>query len=210
MFFRAPERLPRGRHSIAPELVRDAQKERLLAATTELLASRGYRGFVVGDVAKRAGVSLGVFYDCFSGKDDGIFQGYDRFIEVLLQRMIAVDPEGDDRAELVTNLIDAYFETLAGDLVVARAYQVEIDALGQPARERRKQSLTLFAEHIRQRDLGFQAQEGEQSELPFSAYLGVIYAARQLASDALDEDQPDLAPLSLEFKEWMADVFRVR
>ena len=62
VFFTLPEALPRGRHNLTREQVGDAQRERLLAAVTELLAARGYRGFGVGDVATRAGVSLGTFY----------------------------------------------------------------------------------------------------------------------------------------------------
>ena len=58
---RCPEALPRGRHQLTREQVRDAQRERLLAAVTELLAARGYRGFGVGDIASRVrGVAGGV------------------------------------------------------------------------------------------------------------------------------------------------------
>ena len=91
VFFTVPETLPRGRHKLSPEQVSDAQSERMLAAVTELLAARGYRGFGVGEIATRAGVSLEAFYKCFAGKDACIFAGYDRFIDVLLRRIAAVD-----------------------------------------------------------------------------------------------------------------------
>lgn len=42
-------------------------------------------------------------------------------------------------------MLGAYLGTLQADLVVARAYQVEIDALGAEARTRRRESLNLFA-----------------------------------------------------------------
>ena len=60
-------------------------------------------------------------------------------------------------AELVNALLSAYIDTLQSDLVVARAYQVEIDALGPQARARRRDSLRLFANHIREvaSSLGF-------------------------------------------------------
>ena len=38
----------------------------------------------IGDVARRAGISLATFYGTFGSKDACIFAGYDRFIEVLL------------------------------------------------------------------------------------------------------------------------------
>ena len=44
-----------------------------------------------------------------------------------------------------------------------------------------------------------------------SAYIGVVYAARQLASDALDTaKEPDLAALKSDLQPWVADLVRVR
>jgi AcrR family transcriptional regulator len=134
VFFTDPGVLPRGRHELSREQVLDVQRDRLLITVTELLAAHGYRGFGPGEVASRAGVSLAAFYDCFENKEACVFAGYDRFIEVLLARMTAVDLDGKGRPELVHALVGTYLETLQSDLVVARAYQVEIDALGpQPA-----------------------------------------------------------------------------
>jgi AcrR family transcriptional regulator len=209
VFFTRPEALPRGRHKLTREQVGSVQRERLLAAITELLAAHGYRHLSPGDIASRAGVSLAAFYDCFENKDACVFAGYDRFIEVLLRRMTALDTAGKDRAALLTAVIGTYVETLQSDLVVARAYQVEIDALGPPARARRRESLKLFAAFIREL-LGRAVPDGQPpAELPWTAYIGVVYAARQLASDALDEAaDPDLIALGDDLQTWMPDLFR--
>jgi AcrR family transcriptional regulator len=211
VFFTLPQALPRGRHRLPREQVTDAQRERLLAAVTELLAAHGYRGFGVADVATRAGVSLAAFYQCFEGKDACVFAGYDRFIEVLLTRLAAVEIPHDDRPTLTAALIGAYLGTLQQDLVVARAYQVEIDALGAEARTRRRDALNVFAAYIRDR-LARSASDGQApAELPWSAYLGIVYAVRQLASDALDTDTaPDLPALGADLRAWVSDLFRVR
>jgi AcrR family transcriptional regulator len=206
VFFTVPETLPRGRHKLTPEQVSDAQSERMLAAVTELLAARGYRGFGVGEIASRARVSLEAFYKCFVSKDACIFGGYDRFIDVLLWRLAAVDARPDDRPTRTAALLDAYLGTLQQDLVVARAYQVEIDALGAPARARRRESLHLFANFIREEEA--QASADGRPSLPWSAYIGVVYAARQLASDALDTSEtPDLAALGEDLQIWLSDPF---
>jgi AcrR family transcriptional regulator len=211
MFFTLPAGLPRGRHKLTREQVQGAQRERLLAAMTELLAARGYRGFGPGEVATGAGVSLAAFYDCFENKDVCVFAGYDRFIEVLLAHMTAVDLEGRDRPELVRALVGTYLETLQSDLVVARAYQVEIDALGAPSRERRRSSLHLFATYIREVVARTSPDGRAPAELPWTAYIGVVYAARQLASDALDDAaEPDLVALGDDLEVWLADLFRQR
>jgi AcrR family transcriptional regulator len=203
VFFTLPEALPRGRHTLTRDQITEAQRERLLAAVTELLAARGYRGFGVGDIATRAGVSLGAFYECFDDKDECVFAGYDRFIEVLLQKMAATEVP-DDRAALVAGLLGAYLETLQQDLVVARAYQMEIDALGPPARARRRDAVNLFATYIRDR-------LHAPPEIPWSAYIGMVYAVRQLASDALDTAaEPDLPAIGADLGAWLSDLPGVR
>jgi AcrR family transcriptional regulator len=211
VFFTRPEALPRGRHKLTREQVGSVQRERLLAAMTELLAVHGYRQLSPGHIASRAGVSLAAFYDCFVNKDACVFAGYDRFIEVLLGRMNALDTTGKDRFALFRAVIGTYVETLQSDLVVARAYQVEIDALGPPARERRRQSLKRFAEFIRELLVGATPDGTPPAERPWTAYIGMVYVARQLAADALDSAaEPDLIALGDELQTWMPDLFRER
>jgi hypothetical protein len=49
------------------------------------------------------------------------------------------------------------------------------------------------------------------AELPWTAYIGVVYAARQLASDALDTAaEPDLVALGDDLEIWLSDLFRQR
>jgi AcrR family transcriptional regulator len=211
VFFSPPDRLPRGRHQLSREQVTTAQRERLLAATTELLAARGYRGLTPGEIASRAGVSLAAFYENFQNKDEAVFAGYQRFIDVLLRRVTDVDTAGKDRPQLVREILAAYLDTLQDDLVVARAYQVEIDALGTVARHHRRDSLRLFATYIRELVAQRSPNEESPSELPWSAYIGVVYTARQLVSDALDEaPEPDLHTLVDELHTWLSDLFRER
>jgi len=57
--------LPRGRHGIPPEQVAENQRWRLLGAAGEVLVERGYARTRVADIAARAGVSRGTFYEFF-------------------------------------------------------------------------------------------------------------------------------------------------
>ncbi len=209
VFFEPLKSLPRGRHSLSPEEVRGIQRERILVAMTELLANQSPKGFRSDDIARKAGVSLGAFYENFDSKEACALAGYDRFIEVLFHRMNAVDVGDKTRPELVCALIRAYLETLGEDLVVARAFQVEIDALGAGARKRRRDSLMLFAHHLWAVSREDSPTGRGPDQLPWSAYIGVIYATRQLASDALDaEGHPDLDALADELSVWVTDLFR--
>lgn len=210
VYFTLPEVLPRGRHKIPPELIASAQRERILISMTELLAAVGYRNFGVKDIAKRSGVSLQAFYTCFKSKDECVFAGYNKFIQTLLTHMMSTPVEETDRITIVTGLISSYLDTLQKDLVVARAYQVQIDAMGIKAREQRRLSLSLFARYIENAVTQSAPSKTSPERLNWTAYLGVVYAARQLASDALEEQiHPDLAEIKKLMIVWLTDLFRL-
>lgn len=63
----ADHRLPRGRHSLDPELVAENQRWRLLGAGAAVFTERGYLATTSRLVAKRAAVSSATFYKCFEG-----------------------------------------------------------------------------------------------------------------------------------------------
>lgn len=84
--------LPRGRHELSRDDVLTAQRERLMIATTELMADSGYQGVGVRQIAKRARISPAAFYECFPDKDACVFAAYGRFIEVLLTRIRGIFP----------------------------------------------------------------------------------------------------------------------
>lgn len=201
VFFDRPATLPRGRHSMAPEEVAEAQRERLMVAATELLADVGHGGMRTGEVAKHAGVSLQTFYAIFPDKESCIFAAYERFIEVLLRRV----GEGLDTSgtwhDFLQAAVESYLGTLAADLVVARAFQVEMDALGAQARARRRQALRRFAAVMTAAQDQLAAIDDLLDPPPFNRaediHLASIYAARQLASDALETEQrPDFEGLA--------------
>lgn len=210
VYFTLPDTLPRGRHKVPVEQVIAAQRERILIAMTELMAALGYRNFGVKEIAKRSGVSLQAFYVCYKSKDECVFAGYSRFIQTLLTHMMATPIKGTDRVTLVVSLIGAYLDTLQKDLVVAKAFQVEIDAMGLKAREQRRQSLSLFAKYIENAVAQSSPDNKAPDRLNWTSYLGVVYAARQLASDALEQTTtPDLTSLKELMVVWLNDLFRL-
>jgi AcrR family transcriptional regulator len=210
VFFAAPAQLPRGPHTLAREEVLAAQRERLMAALTEVMAARGYHRVSIGEVATRSGVSRSAFYECFDGKDACAFAAYDRFIDVLLTTLaerVAMPVDLDDR---IVALLEGYLGTLQHDLVVARAFLVEVDAVGLEARDRRRDALRRIAGLLRADHERRQADDPALGPpLPEEAYLGAVYAARQLASDALDEEhEPDLLALAPKLAAFLANSFR--
>src|SRR2546423_1118859 len=194
VFFGAPVALPRGPQALPRADVLAEQHERLIAAMTELIAAGGYARVTIGALARRAKVSRTAFYACFANKAACAFAAYDRFIEVLLGALAERAGQPVDIDEVIGAIADGYFAMLEQDLVAARAFLIEFDALGPQARERRRVALRGIAGYLRQMHDQFRA--GDPTLAPLFAdevYLGIVYMARQLACDALDEEpKPNL------------------
>lgn len=208
VFFEPPVTLPRGRHQLPRGQILAAQRERLMIAFTELLADRGFARVAVADVAARAGVSRTAFYEAFADKQACAFAAYDRFIDVLLARVRAALAADGDVGTVLAAAIGAYFETLQSDLVVGRAFQVEIDAVGPAARERRRRSLDRFAAALRSRHQALREGDPLLPDVGHVIFVGLIYAVRQLASDLLErEREPRFDALLPELVLWIVAGF---
>lgn len=205
VFFRIPQPLPRGRHSLPREEVLARQRDRLMIAATELLAHGGPGAVGVKPVCARAGASLGAFYECFATKEECIFAAYDQFISVFIERLVAIDGSDLTWEGYAEAVVAAYFDVLAQDLVVARAFQVEMDSLGPEARRRRRDALRGLGLLLRSKH---EAWDGERGDLlPESAYVAAVYGVRQLASDALDTPGADLTDTRDSVTEWVVRTF---
>jgi len=205
LFFTPVKELPRGRHALDPDVVKAAQCERLMAAFTELVADRGLADVTVADVVARASVSRAAFYNCFDDLSSCADAAYERFISVLLTRVAdAMDPAAHWHA-FVESAVRAYLEALQADPVVARAMQIEMDAAGRPARARRRQALKTMADVIAMRHRQFRDEDPTAGALPEEAFLGMVYAVRQLACDVLEDNRDaDLLPLVEPTTRWIA------
>jgi AcrR family transcriptional regulator len=110
-----------------PERV-EAMRGRLLDATIDCLAERGYSGFSTNDVVRRAGVSRGALAHHFPAKADLVAAAADRLIELraaeFRQRFEAITPRRRTFARaldvLWTFFDDPSFAALLELLVAAR------------------------------------------------------------------------------------------
>ena len=174
VFFSPGGELPRGRHSRPPSEILDQQRERLMAAFTELLAARGYTAVRVIDIATRAGVSLSAFYKAFNDKEACAFAGYDRFIDILVARVSAGFSGGGDWREQTLGALRGYLGALQSDLVVARAYQLEMDSASPRAREHRREALHAFARVLEAAQVELVADDPILAKQPFEVQLGIV------------------------------------
>jgi AcrR family transcriptional regulator len=210
VFFGAAVALPRGPQALPRADVLTAQRERLMAAMAELLAADGYARVKIGALAARAKLSRTAFYECFHSKEACAIAAYDRFIEVFLGAMAEQAGRASDIAELIDAMLDGYFSTLERDPVATRAFLLEFDALGPEARARRRMALRGIAAYVRQMHEEFRAANPKLAPpFPDEVYVGIVYVARSLACDALDEhDRPELTAIGKTLAPWLLTMFQ--
>ncbi len=142
--------LPRGRHKLPREVVAQSQRERLIAAFTELVYEEGFAKASVARIAKRAGVSSADFYKHFKAKDDCFLAAYDDAVERIRARVLAACAEGEDWPAAVRAALAALLGTLAADPAQARLVLVEGLFGGRPLYDRYQRALDSFAPYLRE------------------------------------------------------------
>jgi AcrR family transcriptional regulator len=125
-----PRRLPRGRHALAPEEVREDQRRRLVAAVPAVVAERGYEAMSVADIVKAAAVSRNAFYENFADKQECFAAAH----EACHERLLAVLEQRCDRGatveERVETALGAALDLLAAEPAVTRLLFVEAPSAG--------------------------------------------------------------------------------
>lgn len=126
-----PRRLPRGRHALTPEQVREDQRRRLVEAVPAVAAARGYEAMSVADIVKAAAVSRNAFYDNFGSKQECFAAAH----EACHGRLLAVLEERCERGmsveERVETALGAALAMLAAEPAVTRLLFVEAPGAGQ-------------------------------------------------------------------------------
>jgi len=142
-------RLPSGAHGLPPDLVNRNQRERLVAATAEVCAERGYTDASVADIVRRAGVSTATFYKQFGDKRECMLAAHRELSGRLLEEVDRACEAGRGRGAKVRAAIHASLSLLAADPPSARLLTVEIMAAGPAGAERWDAAIEAFASRLR-------------------------------------------------------------
>lgn len=196
--------LPRGPHRLTREQVAASQRGRLLAAVTTLVAERGYAAVTIGDLAGEAGVSRAAFYEHFADKQECLLAAYDVFAAHVVAAMAA--PLDDDASwpAFVEQAVVGYLTAMESEPVAARAFLLEMDAAGPPARMRRREGVRQFAAVMAAHHAQLIARDPAMRALPDRIYLALAYGVRELVRDALeDEAHPPLTDLAPDVVSWV-------
>jgi AcrR family transcriptional regulator len=180
-----------------------------MAALAELLAEGGYGALTIGELARRASVSRGAFYEHFADKEACLLAAYDHFATTLLTTMTAELTDETPWDVFVDRTLDGYLRTLERDPVAARAFIVEMDAAGATARRRRRDGVHAIATMLGQRHAAIRARNPALGELPERVFLGLALGVRELVREALeDEPSPRLSELTPELVVWITAVIQ--
>ena len=191
--------LPSGRHGLSPEQVAESQRERLLAAVSELAAERGYGQTAITEIAKRAAVANRVFYANFKSKDEAFIDAFDTVADHLTSLIVGSAGPLEDWSLRVIAALRVTVEYFDAEPVLARFCLVApftaTSEIAAHCRDRLAAALPLLAAGRRQRS--------ESGDLPAStedSLLGGVVAqlSRSVQSDAdLPAQLPDLVEFVL-------------
>lgn len=115
--------------------------QRLMAAATETIATRGYPATTIEEIAKRASVSFGTFYEHFDGKEDVFAAALETGQAQMLERALGAYQEADGWAAAVRAAFEAITDFLADQPSFAQLAIVEIFSGTMRALERRDRTV---------------------------------------------------------------------
>ena len=143
-------KLPPGRHLIPSDYVAQNQRERILLATAELVAERGYQKTTIELIAKTSKVALVTFYEHFPSKEECFLAAFDESVgaakEVFAELL---DPEQAWQEQISAGL-EIFLEMVVKEQARAKLCIVEAQAAGTASLARYQEMLEGVAPKLRE------------------------------------------------------------
>jgi AcrR family transcriptional regulator len=143
-------KLPPGPHLVASDFVAQGQRERILAATAELVAERGYQKTTIELIAKTARVALVTFYEHFPSKEECFLAAFDENVAAAKEVFAKLlDPE-DSWQDQVSSGLEIFLEMVMKEKARAKLCIVESQAAGAASLSRYQAMLESVAPKLRE------------------------------------------------------------
>ncbi len=117
------------------EQKRSERREAILSAAERIFSQHGYHAASISDVIDAAGISRGTFYIYFDSKDALFLQLIERFIGLMTDALVVVDPKKPEPArrilENVQRVVDVAFDHPDLTMMVlreSRGLNADVDA----------------------------------------------------------------------------------
>jgi AcrR family transcriptional regulator len=117
--------LPGGFHGLSRQQIADSQRERLMAAMAQSVATRGYRATTITELTKSASVSTRDFYELFEGKEDCFLAAFDAVVghlDASIRQAVAAE---DSWAQQVIAALRVSLEFFAAEPDLGRLCLIE-------------------------------------------------------------------------------------
>lgn len=142
--------LPPGRHLVPHDFVVQNQRERMLLATAELVAERGYRRTTIELIAKTARVALTTFYEHFESKEECFLAAFDENVAAAAEVFAELVDPALDWTDQVSFGLEVFLEMIATETPRATLCLVESQAAGPAALARYQGMLERVAPKLRE------------------------------------------------------------
>lgn len=141
--------LPKGRHGLSRAQVVASQRTRLLKATVELGAERGFASLTLTDIVGRAGVARSTFYEHFADKQQSFLEAFDYAAERVLEQVLALEPPtADESNSLVHAYIAKLLELCLQEPGLVRLVTADAETLGPAAAARQRATRCRLADGL--------------------------------------------------------------
>ena len=194
-------KLPPGRHLVPRDFVAQNQRERMLLATAELVAERGYQKTTIELIAKTARVALVTFYEQFADKEECFLAAFDENVEAAREVFAElVDPQQPWPDQIAAGL-EIFLEMVVNEQARAKLCIVEAQAAGGAALARYQAMLESVAPKLREgRELNPRAERlPEGLEVAMAGGLAWLVHQRLAAGrvEGLKELLPEMLQVTL-------------
>jgi AcrR family transcriptional regulator len=139
-------KLTSGPHGLPPAQVRAVQRDRLLKATTEVVAREGYAAATVRGLLAQAGLSRRTYYDLYVDKEDCYLDAFGEIAAELERRVGTALEAGESPRRSVQLAVEALTDFCIEEPDAACAALVESLAAGQAGREARNELIARLAD----------------------------------------------------------------
>jgi AcrR family transcriptional regulator len=180
-------KLPPGRHLVPRDFVTQNQRERMLLATAELVAERGYQKTTIELIAKTARVALSTFYEQFSSKEECFLAAFDETMDGAAAVFAELLDDEQPWAEQISAGLEIALEMVVNEPSRARLCIVEAQAAGGEALKRYQGMLERVAPKLREG----RVHNPRASRLPDGLEVAIVGGLVWLVHQRLMADRED-------------------
>jgi len=169
------------------DFVTQNQRERMLLATAELVAERGYQKTTIELIAKTARVALSTFYEQFSSKEGCFLAAFDETMDAAAEVFDELLDDEQDWADQIASGLEITLEMIVKEPSRARLCIVEAQAAGGEALKRYQGMLEKLAPKLREGRI----HNPRASRLPDGLEVAIVGGLAWLVHQRLLADQVD-------------------